>query len=67
MSNQYRNNHYVPQWYQERFIPVSQKDKELYYLDFKPEIFIDSKGIVHQARAIRRQGFIAGLYPHCEE
>lgn len=57
MSNQYRNNHYVPQWYQKRFIPVSQKDRELYYLNLKPEIFTDSKGKNHQARAIRRQGF----------
>jgi len=57
MSNQYRNNHYVPQWYQKRFLPVSQEDKELYYLDLKPNIFIDSKGKSHQAKAVHRQGF----------
>ena len=32
MSTQYRNNHYVPIWYQKRFLPVGQLNQELYYL-----------------------------------
>lgn len=56
MSNQYRNNHYVPVWYQKRFIPLGQKDQELYSLDLKPDIFTDSRGVTHSDKAVRRQG-----------
>ena len=31
MLNEYQNNHYVPAWYQRRFVPVGQKDQELFY------------------------------------
>jgi len=57
MSNDYKNNHYVPVWYQKRFVPVGQKDQELYYLDLHPGHFVDSRGIAHPKRPIRRQGF----------
>ena len=33
----YRSNHYVPIWYQERFIPSSAKDRKFFYLDLRPE------------------------------
>lgn len=36
MSN-YRNNHYVPIWYQERFISSSAPERKFYYLDLNPE------------------------------
>lgn len=32
-----RNNHYVPKWYQKRFIPSELKVKNLYYLDLSPK------------------------------
>jgi hypothetical protein len=57
MSADYKNHHYVPVWYQKRFLPYGQKDQEIYYLDFQPEKFKDSKGILHSDRAVRRQGF----------
>jgi hypothetical protein len=57
VSNEYQNNHYVPAWYQKRFLPVGQKDKELYYLDFQPGYIVDPRGISHPRRAVRRQGF----------
>ncbi|MDP2586300.1 MAG: DUF4238 domain-containing protein [Candidatus Komeilibacteria bacterium] len=57
MSNQYRNNHYVPVWYQKRFLSVGQKDNELYYLNFKPGQFIDPRGIAHPSKPIKKQGF----------
>lgn len=57
MPNLYKHNHYVPEWYQDRFVPSSQKDRELYYLHFKPEVFIDSKDIAHQGKSVFRQGF----------
>jgi hypothetical protein len=32
MSGEYRNTHYVPVWYQKRFLPSGQRDKELFHL-----------------------------------
>src|SRR4249919_1247068 len=56
MSSEYRNNHYVPQWYQRGFIPEGQTDRELFYLDLRPESFVDSRGVKHEKRALRRLG-----------
>lgn len=56
MSNEYRNNHYVPQWYQKRFIPEDQNNKELYYLNLNPGSFVDPRGIKHTKRALHKQG-----------
>jgi hypothetical protein len=57
MSNEYQNNHCVPAWYQRRFVPVGQKDQELYYLDFQPGVFVDPRGIAHPRRAVQKKGF----------
>lgn len=57
MPTQYRNNHYVPQWYQKRFLPPSQVNQEIYYLDLKPEAFVDPRGIKHLKQAQRRLAF----------
>lgn len=56
MSSKYRNNHYVPQWYQKRFIPNDQTDKELFYLDLCPGTFQDSRGITHPKRSVHKLG-----------
>lgn len=56
MSSEYRNNHYVPVWYQKRFIPPGARDNELFYLDLKPGTFTDPRGIVHPKRPMRRLG-----------
>ena len=34
----YRNNHYVPVWYQERFIQTNSREQKFYFLDLKPEV-----------------------------
>lgn len=57
VSNEYQNNHYVPAWYQKRFLPVGQKDQELCYLNFQPGFLVDSRGIAHPRHAIRKLGF----------
>ena len=57
MSTVYRNNHYVPVWYQKRFLPKDMKDQELFYLDLKPDTFTDRRGISHTKRRIRKLGF----------
>lgn len=56
MTAGYRHNHYVPAGYQKRFILEEQPDKELYYLNLKPQTFHDSKGRTHSAKPIRKWG-----------
>lgn len=56
MSNEYKNNHYVPRWYQKRFLIPEQKNKALYYLDLKPEKFTDKRGVSHTKKAVRLRG-----------
>jgi hypothetical protein len=51
----FRNNHYVPRWYQERFLPNDARERKFYYLDLQPERVV-SKGRVHHREAIRRLG-----------
>jgi hypothetical protein len=46
-------HHYVPQWYQKRFMRAGQF--EYYYLDLHPEI-VEHKGRRHQKRALRHWG-----------
>ncbi len=57
MSSEYRNNHYVPVWYQKRFLPLGQQDRELFYLHLKPETATDSRGHIHHKNAVYRLGF----------
>lgn len=57
MAREYRRNHYVPEWYQKRFIPPGQKENELFYLDLRPGVFVDPRGVSHAKRALKRQGF----------
>lgn len=56
MSNEYRNNHYVPQWYQKRFIDPGESDRVLYRLDMAPVPFTDSRGVIHTPNGLRALG-----------
>jgi hypothetical protein len=51
----YKENHYVPCWYQERFLPTSG-ERKFRYLDLKPEIIRDDKGRPHTKKALFRWG-----------
>ena len=55
MAGPYRRNHYVPQWYQQRFIPTSYKDRRFFYLAMKPATAY-SNGRAYQRNAILRWG-----------
>src|SRR5271154_5740254 len=55
-AKDYRRNHYVPKWYQHRFIPDSANEQKFFYLDLKPEIFRDAKGVRRTKTALRRWG-----------
>ncbi|KKR37133.1 MAG: hypothetical protein UT69_C0010G0012 [Candidatus Yanofskybacteria bacterium GW2011_GWE1_40_10] len=53
-NDEYKNHHYVPQWYQKKFMLPGES--ELFYLDMKPNFAIDSKGNKHQKRSLWKQG-----------
>lgn len=55
-DNEYRDNHYVPVWYQKRFIVRGQRHQELYRLDLKPDAVTDSQGNTHTKNAVHRSG-----------
>ena len=59
MSNTYRNNHYVPIWYQRRFLVPGTT--ELLYCDLRPDTFRDPRGVPHKTDEIRRFGFRKGF------
>jgi hypothetical protein len=44
MSGDFRHNHYVPRWYQERFLPAGCKQRELYYLHKEPRTVRGGRG-----------------------
>lgn len=52
---EYRRNHYVPVWYQERFIPSSGKERKFYYLDLKPQT-LSSNGRAFTRNSLMRWG-----------
>ena len=67
MASEYRHNHYVPVWYQKRFLPPGQADRELQYLDFQPGFFIDGRGVRHEKRAVKRYRSTSGRSSACAD
>ncbi len=55
IENRYKENHYVPQWYQHQFLPSSGEQK-FKYLDLQPEFFNDSNGILRKKKNLFRWG-----------
>jgi hypothetical protein len=51
----YTRNHYVPVWYQRRFLPAYLKEKKFAYLDLSPDSVISNKRI-HKRKALLRWG-----------
>jgi hypothetical protein len=58
-SQQSHVHHYVPRWYQKRFLPPGTTN--FFYLDLRPET-IAWDGGSHQLRAVRRRGPAACFY-----
>ncbi|HBV00457.1 DUF4238 domain-containing protein [Thalassospira lucentensis] len=52
-GTQYRHNHYVPKWYQKRFLRPDQS--KYWYLDLKPETRV-SNGVNYQRRGLMHWG-----------
>lgn len=51
----YRRNHYVPEWFQYRFLPNGLREKKFFYLDLRPETVV-SKGHQYKRNALLRWG-----------
>jgi hypothetical protein len=52
---EYRRNHYVPVWYQERFISSNAQERKFYYLDLKPKT-LSSNGRAFTRNSLMRWG-----------
>jgi hypothetical protein len=52
----YRKNHYVPEWYQDRFFPPESKEKKFFYLDLKPETRVSPGGHCYRRNELLRWG-----------
>lgn len=50
------HNHYVPQWYQKRFLAPGRVEDKLHYLDLAPERVNHPNGGFHYRDALRRLG-----------
>lgn len=53
MLQEYKHNHYVPEWYQKRFLPVGQSQH--FYLDLQPEKIVQN-GHSHTRNELLRWG-----------
>lgn len=54
MASEYRHNHYVPVWYQKRFLPPGQADRELQYWTSNRASLSTAEGCVTRASATLR-------------
>ncbi len=52
-NREYTNNHYVPQWYQRRFLEDGQTNGTIQLLDLTPPVFFDRSGVAHPANELR--------------
>lgn len=52
---EYTHHHYVPQWYQKRFLEPSSNESVLHYLDLRPEFVRDDRGRRYELPARRRR------------
>jgi hypothetical protein len=55
-SKVYRHNHYVPEWYQKRFLPIDGSEAKFYYLDLKPDTVTAANGVRYKRKEIMRWG-----------
>lgn len=60
-DNSYRRNHYVPQWYQERFLPPN-RERKFFYLDLRPDVILAENGKKYPRKNIRRLGAASCFY-----
>lgn len=51
---EFRRNHYVPRWFQQRFIPTSLPERKFYYLDLEPSTRNNNGHCYTRNRLLRR-------------
>ncbi|MDA1228829.1 MAG: DUF4238 domain-containing protein [Chloroflexi bacterium] len=56
MVTTHKRNHYVPEWYQRRFLPIGVNSAEFYRLDLKPDSVVDAKGKTHKLGNLKKGG-----------
>lgn len=54
-SRSYRHHHYVPQWYQKRFLEPAATENVLHYLSLRPNLLIDGQGRQRELPSRRRR------------
>jgi hypothetical protein len=52
----YKNHHYVPEWYQYRFFDGTEKEKKLNYLDMKPKVETAQNGKKYTRKSLLKWG-----------
>ncbi|CAM2178468.1 DUF4238 domain-containing protein [Burkholderia orbicola] len=55
-THEYRRNHYVPEWYQKRFLVPGKGDKKFFYLDMKPDTVTAPNGHRYKRNDLLRWG-----------
>ncbi|WP_164441101.1 DUF4238 domain-containing protein [Pseudomonas sp. 24 E 1] len=55
-TKEYRNNHYVPEWYQKKFLSADGGEAKFYYLDLKPETITTANGTRYKRKDMMRWG-----------
>lgn len=55
MSNAYRHHHYVPEWYQKRFVDPTATQRALHVLSLTPQFVTDDAGRRHALPPQRRR------------
>jgi hypothetical protein len=56
MTDEYRRNHYVPEWYQKNFFSSEYTSGMFFYLNLYPDSFIDTLGRPHTHTQLRHFG-----------
>jgi hypothetical protein len=56
MPNDYKNNHYVPEWYQKRFLLSENAKNQFHLLDLNPGKHVDSLGKIHTEKPLKLRG-----------
>jgi Protein of unknown function (DUF4238) len=54
----YKENHYVPVWYQQRFLPT-EGERKFWYLDLVPDQVRDPRGILRKKTDLHRWGAVS--------
>ncbi|MBX9296049.1 DUF4238 domain-containing protein [Chromobacterium vaccinii] len=54
-THEYRRNHYVPEWYQKRFLEADARPKKFFYLDMRPDTVFQN-GHQHKRNSLLHWG-----------